>query len=95
MLDPIYDRQPLRTVGELRQFIANLPDEMLLTSHAEYESNPIFPIMVRITPDNPFENDPQAHWFDFARLHIGGYVRYRHDPNLENSWQEVEAAVNA
>ena len=86
LLPKVKGKQPLRTVGELRQFMAKLDDSVLLTSFSQYFDETLFPVVAEIE-----KADKEAgHWFGHKRLHISGYERYSDDPELEDSWKDVE-----
>ncbi len=95
------DSQPLRTVGELRQFIAGLDDSMLLTSYGQYGDEERFPIVAEVQAGDPDvvlylteDAEEQGHWLDHKRLHLFGYEQYEGDPDLEESWRDIEPEDN-
>ncbi len=78
--------QPLRTVGELRQFIAELDDSMLLQSNiapGRYSC----PIIARAhKAKRPDKTDYRKH----PNLYLTGYKpQHGDDPNLSKSWKEI------
>ncbi len=77
--------QPLRTVGELRQFIAELDDSMLLqsdTAPGRYSC----PIIARAhKAKRPRKTDYRKH----PNLYLTGYRQHGNDPDLSESWKEL------
>ena len=92
LLPKVQGKQPLRTVGELRQFIADLDDSVLLASFCQYGDDEIFPVVAEVCEDVRGEDGmgkPPSCWMDHKHLYIHGYEQYLGDPVLEFMWEEL------
>ena len=88
MLKPVKNKQPLRTVGELKAFIQSIPDETLLASFSQYDDEITFPMVAEVITE-PEDVDGQEEWWNHSHLILSGYEQYEGDPNLLDSWQAV------
>ncbi len=86
LLPKVKDKQPIRTLGEFRQFTADLSDDTLLSGFTQYGDEEAFPVTVVIV--QPDDGNP-GHWLDCTRIHIAGYECYSGDPDLEATWGDT------
>jgi hypothetical protein len=86
MLAKVQGKQPLRTVGELKEFLADIPNETLLASYSQDGDQSIFPVVAELAePEEAFGD--KDNWWEFSYLVLSGYDRYADDPNLSDSWR--------
>ena len=80
------DEQPLRTVGELRSFISNLDDSMLLCGTSMSGYNSVFPIRAKARTTPP----PGVRgWASNPYVSFTGYASPGSPNRYSNDWKEL------
>jgi len=87
LLPKVRGEQPLRTLGEFREFTKDLPDNVLLIADPTYGDESQFPATVKLAEPDSDQDD--LSFFNRQRLYITGYARYDDDPKLEDTWKEI------